>query len=230
MTNQLWWYCARAGGIVAWAMLAASVLWGLALSTKALGPKPRTNWMLDLHRFLGGAAVVFTGVHVVSIIGDSFVHFGFAEVLVPFVGTWHPVAVAWGIVSMYLLLAVQITSMLRKRLSKRAWRITHFLSFPLFAMATIHGLTAGTDGSSLPVRLGALAVTSTVLGLTGLRIWQADRDRNAPAAPPRVPVRRPTATAVPAPADSELVSVGAYRPTYAPTRPPTVPAPPARNR
>src|SRR6478735_11893828 len=95
MTDQVWWYTARAGGIVAWALMALGVLWGLALSTKVLNGKPRPNWILDLHRFLGALALVFTGVHVVAIVADSYVHFGLTEVLVPFTGTWHPVAVAW---------------------------------------------------------------------------------------------------------------------------------------
>ena len=42
MNQHLWWYVARSGGIVAWALVAASVLWGLALSTKALG-KPANH-------------------------------------------------------------------------------------------------------------------------------------------------------------------------------------------
>ena len=56
MTSQLWWYVARAGGIVAWALLTASVLWGLILSTKLRPPRVRPAWTLDLHRFLGGLA------------------------------------------------------------------------------------------------------------------------------------------------------------------------------
>ena len=98
VNNQLWWYVARSGGIVAWALLAGSVLWGLALSTKVLRGRPRPNWILDLHRFLGGLALVFTGIHVGSLILDSYVHFGLVEVLVPFTGAWHPVAVAWGVI------------------------------------------------------------------------------------------------------------------------------------
>src|SRR5262249_19684751 len=152
MTDQVWWYTARAGGIVAWVLLALSVLWGLALSTKALGQRARPNWLLDLHRFLGGLALVFTGVHVVAIMADSYVHFGLVEVLVPFTGTWHPAAVAWGIVGLYLLAAVEITSLLRRRISKRVWRATHFLSFPLFAVTTVHALSAGTDAATLPLR------------------------------------------------------------------------------
>ena len=52
---------------------------------------------------------------------------------------------AWGITAFYLLLAVEITSLLRQRIPKSLWRKVHFLSFPLFLTATAHGITAGTD-------------------------------------------------------------------------------------
>ncbi len=97
-------------------------MWGLALSTRALGKNPRPAWLFDLHRFLGGLALIFTAVHVGAVLLDTYVHFSLVNVLVPFTGTWHPVAVAWGIVAMYLLLAVEMTSLLRKHISKRLWR------------------------------------------------------------------------------------------------------------
>ncbi|MGA8040081.1 MAG: ferredoxin-NADPH reductase, partial [Acidimicrobiia bacterium] len=110
--TQLTWYIARSSGIVGWALLSASVLWGLALSTKALGKRPRPNWLLDLHRFLGGAAVVFTIIHVASLLVDSYTDISLTNVLVPLTGTWHPVAVAWGVVGVYLLAAVEVTSLM----------------------------------------------------------------------------------------------------------------------
>src|SRR5437764_6890720 len=105
MTSQITWYAARASGIVAWALAAASVIWGLALSTRAMGRKPRPAWLFDLHRFLGGLALIFTGVHVGAILLDTYVHFSLVNVLVPLTGSWRPGAVAWGVVAMYLLLA-----------------------------------------------------------------------------------------------------------------------------
>ena len=60
MDPQLWWYTARAGGIVALALTAGSVIWGLFLSTRVLQGRPSGAWLLDLHRFLGGAAVIFS--------------------------------------------------------------------------------------------------------------------------------------------------------------------------
>jgi len=58
---------------------------------------------------------------------------------------WNTAAVAWGVVAMYLLAAVELTSLARRRLPKRLWRLTHGLAFPTFALSTVHVLTAGTE-------------------------------------------------------------------------------------
>lgn len=188
MRSQLWWYTARSSGLVAWALLAASMLWGLALSTKVFGKTPRPAWLLDLHRFLGGAAAVFIGIHVLSIVLDSYVHFGLVNVLVPLTGSWHPLAVAWGVVSMYLLVAVEVTSLLRRYLSKRVWRTTHYLSFPLFVTATVHTLSAGTDRATFLMRWAVLSTAAAVTLLTAVRVGRADRhDVMSPPPRPRTP-------------------------------------------
>ena len=167
---HLWWYAARAAGIVAWALLAASVTWGLALSTHVLGRKPRPAWLLDLHRALGGLAVIFTAVHVVTIMLDSYVHFGLAEALVPLASTWHPVAVAWGIAAFYLLAVVELTSLARRKLPNRLWRRVHFASFPLFVSATLHGLSAGTDTRTAVAIVATVAMLVPVIGLCVVRL------------------------------------------------------------
>lgn len=188
MNGNFPWYVARASGLVGWGLLAAATLWGLALSTKVLGSRPRANWILDLHRWLGGVALIFTALHVVALLADQYVHFGLNAVLVPLASKWHPVAVAWGVVAFYLLLAVELTSLARSRLSKRVWRRVHMASFALFVMATIHGLAAGTDTKSAAARVVAAAVGSVFIGLTAWRI--SESLQVAPPAPLRVPVRQ----------------------------------------
>src|SRR5579862_3717867 len=108
------WYVARSAGLVAWALLAGAVAWGLLMTSKALHRRVKNSWLLDLHRWLGGLALTFTGIHVVAIMLDSYVHFGLASALVPLAAKWHPVAVAWGVVSLYFLAAVEVTSLLRR--------------------------------------------------------------------------------------------------------------------
>jgi hypothetical protein len=164
VTSQLWWDVARAGGIVAWTLLAASVVLGLFLSTRVRPLNAAPVWTTDLHRYLGGLATVFVGVHVVAIVLDSYTHFGLGDVLVPFASSWHPVWVAWGIVGMYLLLAVELTSLARRRLPTRVWRAIHVSSLPLFAFATIHFAGAGTDAGNPLAVLGMLLLGGVVTG------------------------------------------------------------------
>ena len=188
MSGTFPWYVARAAGLVSWALLAAATLWGLALSTRALGPRPRPNWLLDLHRWLGGTALAFTGVHVIALLLDQYVRFGLVQILVPFASTWHPAAVAWGVVSLYLLIAVELTSLARARISKRTWRRVHAASFVLFVTATLHGLASGTDMRSPLFRLVALAVAALVAGFTAIRV--TDLVRSRPEAPTPASARR----------------------------------------
>lgn len=176
-----WWYVDRSAGLVAWALLCGSTILGLLLSSKVLGKRVRPNWIQDLHRGLSGLAVAFVAVHVAGAIGDNYLHFGWTETLVPFASSWRPTAIAFGVVSVYLLVAVELSSLLRKHLPKAAWRRLHYLSFPLFATATLHGITAGTElGTTAGIAAACLA-TAAVAGLTTYRVL--DGIEKAKAAP-----------------------------------------------
>jgi hypothetical protein len=96
MNEQLWWYLSRASGLVAWGLAMTSVVWGTALATRALGGRPKAPWLLDLHRHLGGLTVAFVGLHLGALAADSYVHFGWADLFVPWASSWRSTAVAWG--------------------------------------------------------------------------------------------------------------------------------------
>jgi predicted ferric reductase len=145
MNPHTWWYLARATGYVAWALLTASVVTGLLVRTRPTGGRRPIAWALDLHRFLAGTAVTFTGLHILGLVADDFVHFGPADVLIPFASTWRPSAVALGITALYLLLAVEATSLLMRHLPRRLWHGIHLSAYVAFWLATFHLLTAGTD-------------------------------------------------------------------------------------
>ncbi len=175
MNSQVWWFVARSSGIVAWALLTASVVWGLLLSTKVsttriAARKLRPAWLLDLHRHLGGLAVIFTAIHLAGLVADSYVTFGWAEVFVPMASEWKPGAVAFGVVAMYLLLAIEATSLAIRRLPRRAWRWVHRSSFALFAIATYHGIAAGTDAGNDWFQAAAWISVVVVAALTGRRV------------------------------------------------------------
>lgn len=145
VSPQLWWYVARASGIVAWLMLTASVVWGVVLSTKAFPNRRRPAWLLDLHRWLGGLTVAFVAIHLTALVADSYVHFDLADLAVPFASDWKPGPVAYGVVAVWLLVAVQLTSLARRRLSRRVWHGVHLTSYAVFWLTSIHAALAGTD-------------------------------------------------------------------------------------
>ena len=185
MSPELWWYTARSGGIVALALASAPVLWGLLLSTRVMQGRPSPRWLLDLHRFLGGMAVLFTGVHVAALVADTTIAFSWTDVLIPFASSWNPVAVSFGVVAAYLLLAVQLSSMLMKHLPRRQWKWIHLSSYGLFWLGIAHGAMAGTDAGN-PVYIAGFGVsTLLVLFLTTYRLLP--RERTRPAARARTP-------------------------------------------
>lgn len=196
MNEQLWWYAARATGLVGWGLCTLSVLWGLTLSTRLLGKRAAPAWLLDLHRFLGGLATIFVIVHMGALVADTYVHFGPAELLVPLASAWKPGPVAWGIAAFYLLVAVEVTSLVRRRLPMRIWRIVHVASLPLWVLSTVHLLTAGTDVGNPLVQWAVLLSTAAVLFTTLVRVLSPRSTLRKPRAGPgsagRDPVGRMT--------------------------------------
>jgi methionine sulfoxide reductase heme-binding subunit len=168
--SKVAWYVSRSSGLVAWILVTAAMLWGLALSSRLVRTKGAPAWLLDIHRFLGVLSLVFTGVHLVGLMADTYVQFSLADLLVPMASTWRPGAVAWGVVAMYLLLAVQLSSWLRKHLSRKVWHGVHLLSFPLFFMATLHGFLAGHDATNLLVIWGAIVGAMLLVFFIGARV------------------------------------------------------------
>lgn len=182
MSPQVWWYLARATGIVAWALAAAAVVWGLVLSTRFVRVRGAPKWLLDLHRFLGGMSVAFVALHLAGLVADSYVHFGLADLLVPFASGWKPLPVAIGIVAMYLLVAVEATSLAMRRLPRRWWRSVHMTSFGVFWLSTVHGVVAGTDAGNTALFLTYLITGGVVLFFTMFRALQEDRSATRSAA------------------------------------------------
>lgn len=170
LNPQLAWYAARASGLVAWALVTASILWGLALSTRLIRKKGIPAWLLDLHKFLGALSLVFVVVHLVALVADNYAYFGWRELFVVWASKWRPAAVAWGIAAMYLLVAVQLTSWVMRKISRKLWHTVHLSSFLLFGFSTVHGFQSGADAANLAVQWLLLSGGTLVLFLVLFRL------------------------------------------------------------
>ena len=188
VSSKLPWFIARSGGLVAWAVCTASVVWGLTLSTRLVRRKGAPAWLLDLHRFLGTLSIVFTVVHLLGLWLDTFVPFSIKDFFIPYRNRWRPGWVAWGIVAFYLLIAIQVSSWAMRKMPRKVWHTIHLTSFLLFAFATIHAFGTGADHKNRLVIFGCFTGGSFVMFLALFRLLAPRKARRRPADRESVPV------------------------------------------
>lgn len=173
VTPQVWWYVARSSGVVTLLVGAAAVGWGLALSAGLVKRRGVPAWLLDLHRHLGALAAAFLAVHLLALWADGYVHFAWRELFVPMASTWRPGGVTWGLIAMYSLAVVDLTSWAMRRLPRRLWRRVHLLSGVVVVTGTVHALTAGTDHANAFVQWLVFAAAVTLAFLILFRALTA---------------------------------------------------------
>ena len=168
--NAADWYAARAGGMVAYVLLTAVVLVGLAMSGRErLDGWPRFA-LEDVHRFGGALVGVFVSLHILTLALDSQAQLPLGAMIVPFVSSYRPFWTGLGIVTAELLLALAVANALRKQLGYRTWRRLHYLNFAVWIGATAHGIGAGTDSGVLSFTVVYVAAIVSVVALTARRI------------------------------------------------------------
>jgi predicted ferric reductase len=164
------WYVTRAAGICAYILLALGTAFGLFQSlARALGV--RAGWALvELHQFIALIAAAFVALHLVTLALDPFLPFSLSNLVLPVGEPYKPLAVALGVLGLYALAVVLISSWLRGRISYAVWRGLHVTSFVVFGMVTAHGLLAGTDTHQPWMRGVYFAAIAVVIFLTGMRL------------------------------------------------------------
>lgn len=209
LTGSPLWYASRAGGTLALILLTATVVLGIASGGRTA---PRRIGRFEvglLHRNLSLLTLVFLAVHVVTAVLDPFVHLSWAVSVVPFGASYRPLWLALGTVALDLLLAVLLTSALRRRLGVRRWKAVHWLAYAAWPLALFHGAGTGTD-TRLPLQLWLYA--ACLVAVVGAVWW-----RLAKAGPGRVLgrlVAALAATAVPV-AVTAFLAGGPLQPGWA---------------
>jgi len=166
--NTIWqsitWDIARAGGFTAYILLTLAVIVGLALSTQIQSPSRWPRLLnSELHNFLTLTSTIFLVVHVLATWVDPFTKFSWNEILIPLTSHYRPEWMAFGIVALYLGIAIGISTWLRPHIGYKLWRQLHVLTLGVFALATIHGIGTGSD-TQTPWALGIYVVSSVLIG------------------------------------------------------------------
>jgi sulfoxide reductase heme-binding subunit YedZ len=144
-----YWYLTRGTGTVALLLLTGSVVLGVLGSVRFdAGPRWPRFTIDALHRDVSLLVIVFLVLHVLTSVLDSFAPISLLDAVVPFVGTYRPFWLGLGAVSFDLLIALVVTSLMRRRLGYRSWRAIHWLAYASWPVAVFHGLGTGSDSKA----------------------------------------------------------------------------------
>jgi sulfoxide reductase heme-binding subunit YedZ len=182
------WYVTRAAAVSAYVLLLLAVDLGM-LRSVARELSGRVSWLLDeLHQFISLLAAAFVALHLLALLFDPFISFSPLNLLLPLGQPYRPLPVDLGVLALYALGVVLVSSWLRRRMSPRTWRVLHNVSFAVFFLATLHGLLAGSDAGQPWMHALYVGGAASVLFLVVARIFAqpSERAQDMPVTPRRV--------------------------------------------
>ena len=170
------WYASRATGVVALLLTTAVVLLGLMVTRQGRLPGLPRFAVSGLHRNMSLIAVVFVVVHVLTAVADSYVTIPLTAAVVPLASPYERLWVGLGAVSLDLTLAVIVTSLLRRHLSRGLWRAVHLLAYAAWPVAWLHSITSSADLKHGLMFALAVACAAAVAFAVIWRLSAASRD------------------------------------------------------
>ncbi len=168
------WYAARSTGYVSLLMLTAILVLGIVTAMRWDSREWPRFLSQAVHRNLALLVLVFLGVHIVTSIVDPFAGIAVLNTAVPFTGSYRPLWLGLGVLSMELLAALVISSLLRQRINFTAWRVVHWAAYACWPLALLHTLGTGSDVRSpwaVLVSLGCVAAVIVAI------VWRLTSDR-----------------------------------------------------
>jgi sulfoxide reductase heme-binding subunit YedZ len=177
---HLFWVTSRAAGIAALILSSLGVCVGLLMSgrLRRRGPDLRVA-----HEALSLATLGALVIHGLSLLGDSFMHPGLADLSIPFVSSYMTLWTSAGIIAFWALALLGLSYYARTRIGVQRWRRLHRFTALAWILGIVHSLGEGTDaGQTWFLVMTAIVVAPALVLLTGR--WLTARSGSAPTAQP----------------------------------------------
>ena len=159
-----------ATGVISMVLLTAVAVLGILVNRRVRLPGLPRFAGLSLHRFVSLLALGFLAVHILTAIIAPFARIRLAAAMIPFVAASDPFWLGLGAVAFDLMLALVVTSLLRRHVGRRTWRALHWLAYACWPAAMAHSI--GTGNGMRAGRLLDLAIVCilAVLAAAGWRL------------------------------------------------------------
>lgn len=185
---HIWWYISRVSALTAWGLMSFSVVWGVLLASRVFRGLDNPAWLKDLHKYLSTLTVLLASVHTTSLMLDPYVKFDAVDLLIPGVATYEGAtdlinfALAVGVVAMWVMLVVYLSSLVMEKIPHALWKAIHYLSYLVFFAIGIHAAFSGSDvGSWWYAAVSIFVISMTMIALLIRFAVIALRERRAVA-------------------------------------------------
>jgi predicted ferric reductase len=167
--------------IVAVFVLTLNLLLGLLLSLRY---NPWTHWphrrfnYFRIHNWTGYVALVLVILHPVLILASSTAGFGVVDLLYPVHAPRQPWINTVGAASLYVLVAVVVTSYYRSAIGRDRWKVLHYGAFVAAALFFVHGVWSDPTLKDAPIdyldgeKVGIEICFLLVVAASGFRVWR----------------------------------------------------------
>ncbi len=152
-----------ASGVISLVLLTASLVLGVAVGQRRRLPASTRYPSRKLHEYTSVLALCFLALHILAAVAGPFGRVPLTAVFLPFVPAPGQFWLGLGTVSSDLLVAVVLTSLLRRHIGRRAWRLVHWTSYACWPAAEAHSLGLGAamrSGRLLDLAVGCAAAVA----------------------------------------------------------------------
>ena len=175
--GPLLWFLNRGSGFALLGVLTLTVLLGVLSRAGRAGGLLPAFVVQSLHRSTSMLGLTLLAVHVVTAVADEFVDIRWWHAVVPWGAPYEPFWLALGTLSVDLMAAVVLTSVLRRHLGHGVWRTVHHLAYAAWALGVAHGLGIGTDTTE---RWAAVPYAGSILVVLMAALVRATDDEHEP--------------------------------------------------
>jgi len=176
---HVYWLASRAAGSAALLLSSASVCIGLATSMRLL--KGRAADLRVTHEALSLASIAALLLHVLTLLGDRFLHLSLGELTVPFLSGYATLWTTAGIIAFWMTFALGLSYYVRVQVGVRRWRMLHRFTALAWVLGLAHSLGEGTDAGQAWFLAMIAVVVLPAFALLAARALKASLARSAAA-------------------------------------------------
>src|SRR3954447_1626913 len=135
---HIFWIMSRAAGTAALFLSRIGVCVGLLISGRFVRGKGAD--LRPLHEALSLATIAALVVHALTLLGDSYLNPGLADITIPFASSYKTGWTSLGIIAGWMLILLGPSYYLRRRIGQKRWTKLHRFTAVAWIAGIIHSL------------------------------------------------------------------------------------------